>query len=209
MDQGVRVITILAWFLALYISIAKRRLINFRQFMIIGICMGAGLPIGMVLFRTFDMVLLKKILAIFIIITSLWQLVSSTLFKQRETNLFSVSIKTLSSYAILIVGGIIHGMFSSGGPLVVIYASRTLHNKGEFRATLCLLWTILNTIIIITYLIEGSISQEIAVNAGILLPVVILGIVAGEKIHHKPDRKGFSVLVFSILLLTGWFMLLL
>jgi uncharacterized membrane protein YfcA len=208
MRRGIIIITILGWLLALYMVITKRKAINFPRFAVICGCMALGLPVGMYLFRAFDTVHLKTILGIFIIIVSAWQLILG--FMKKNPGPFGAprGIKALPYYGILVAGGIVHGMFSTGGPMAVIYASRALPDKGQFRATLCLLWTTLNTVIIITYLIEGSISLPIASDTGALIPFLIFGIIAGEKIHNKLNPRIFSVIVFSMLLITGLFMLL-
>jgi len=208
MRQGVMVITILAWFLAAYMAISKRKQINFRQFGVIAGFMLLGLPLGMFLFRAVNTGILKKILAVFIIAVSVSQLALNILFRNRTSEPVR-GLKNLPYYLLLIIGGIVHGIFSTGGPLVVIYASRALPEKGQFRATLCLLWTVLNTVIIITYFVEGSMTTEIAANTGILLPFVALGIVAGETIHHRLNARIFTIMVFNILLVTGCIMLFL
>ncbi|MDD4301702.1 MAG: hypothetical protein PHS03_04415 [Sphaerochaeta sp.] len=97
---------------------------------------------------------------------------------------------------------------SSGGPLVVLYATRALPDKGKFRATLCLLWTTLNTIIIAGYLIEGSLTLPVAKTTAMLVPFVVAGIIAGEHIHDKVDARHFSIIVFSMLFATGIVMVL-
>jgi uncharacterized membrane protein YfcA len=206
--RGIIIITILSWILAFYLAVSKRRQLNFRQFGIICGCMAMGLPLGMYFFRAFDILLLKKLLGIFIIIASAWQLFLR-LGKNAGILEAPRGLRVLPYYGLLIIGGIVHGMFSTGGPLVVIYASRTLPDKGQFRATLCLLWTVLNTVIIGAYLIEGSISLSIAGNTSLLVPFVIFGIIAGEKIHRKINERIFSVVVFAMLLITGFFMLFL
>ena len=47
MELGVKSVTVIAWLLAVYITISKRRDINFKQFLIIFSCMIAGMPVGM------------------------------------------------------------------------------------------------------------------------------------------------------------------
>ena len=90
---------------------------------------------------------------------------------------------------------------------MVLYATRALPDKGSFRATLCLLWTTLNTIIIATYLAEGSLDQGTVNTTALLIPFVVAGVIIGERVHDKVDEKKFSFIVFSMLLLTGIFML--
>jgi len=204
--MGVMVITVLAWILALYFAVVKFKDIDWKQYGIITGFMLLGLPIGMYLFRSVDSSSLKLVLAIFILAVSAYQLYRQGMNKEAKAPLKACS--ALPYYLLLIVGGIIHGIFSSGGPLVVLYASRQLQQKGKFRATLCLLWTTLNTIIIATYLIEGSFTAPIAKTTGLLIPFVLVGIVAGEKIHDKVNERMFSLIVFGMLFLTAIFMLI-
>ncbi len=206
MRMGVMVITVLAWILALYFAVAKFRQIDWKQYGIITGFMLLGLPIGMYLFRMIDSSNLKMILAIFILAVSAYQLYR--LGRNKEIKAPLKARSALPYYLLLIVGGIIHGIFSSGGPLVVLYASRQLQDKGKFRATLCLLWTTLNTIIIITYLIEGSFTVPIAKTTALLVPFVLAGIAAGENIHDKVNERTFSLIVFGMLFLTAIFMLI-
>ena len=111
------------------------------------------------------------------------------------------------SYIALGGAGIIHGMFSSGGPLAIIYASSAIRDKDSFRSTMCLLWVTLNTVLTISYAIDGSITADILKTMLYLIPFVIAGIIAGNLIVKRVDNKVFSVVVYSCLLATGIFML--
>lgn len=203
---GVMVITVLAWILALYFAVMKFRDIDWKQYFIITFFMLLGLPVGMYLFRSVDSARLRMILAYFILAVSVWQLFRLGMNKQTKPVLQAKA--ALPYYLLLIAGGVIHGIFSSGGPLVVLYASRQLQEKGKFRATLCMLWTTLNTILIATYFIEGSFTLPVAKTTGLLVPFVLVGIVAGEKIHDRVDARTFSLIVFGMLFLTAIFMLI-
>ncbi len=166
-----------------------------------------GLPVGMYLFRSQQSDTLNLILAVFIIIVSVTQLYRQAK-KRTGNNLPPTGYKALPYYLLLFLGGIVHGVFSSGGPLVVLYATRALPDKGKFRATLCLLWTTLNTIIIAGYIIEGSLTPPVVKNHDDACTFVVGGIIAGEYIHDKVDARHFSLIVFSMLLTTGIVMLL-
>lgn len=204
--MGVMVITVLAWILAAYFAITKFRDIDWKQYGIITAFMLLGLPLGMYLFRSVDSSHLKTILALFILFVSAYQLYHLGR-KRPSKEPLEKGLQAIPYYLLLVVGGIIHGIFSSGGPLVVLYASRQLKNKGSFRATLCLLWTTLNTIIIATYFLEGSFTVPVAKTTAWLIPFVLAGIVAGEKIHDKVDERSFSLIVFAMLFVTAIFML--
>lgn len=209
MKQGVIVLTILAWILALYIVITKYKNINLKQFGIIVIFVGAGLPIGMLLFRVCDSDTLKKIVSLFIILTASWQLfrfwhpVTGYIVEKKKTAWYL--------YVLLFLGGIVHGMFSSGGLLVVLYASKKLPKKGEFRATLCFLWGTLNTVLMAGYyfLPDKNLVQTSLKTTGFMLPFLVAGIIAGELLHTKVSQRIFMLIVFIMLLVTGIFMLVL
>lgn len=203
LKSGVMTLTVLAWLLALYIAITKHKDIDRKVFFIIAAFVFGGLPIGMYLFRNAATDPLKKVLALFIIVASLFQLITS----------FAPSVlrKRLPSpigFVLLFLGGVVHGMFSSGGPLVVLYASRTLPDKGRFRATLCLLWATLNSILIGSYLVSHSMTATTVRNTLLMFPFLAAGIVAGEWAHKHVRQGFFKTIVFSMLLVTGIIMLL-
>lgn len=203
---GVMVLTVLAWLLALFFVVTKWKQIDFKQYAIIASLMLCGLPLGIYLFKYADLKLLKLILAIFIVSTAALQLL-------KLSNIIKLNKPLPKPLAILllITGGIVHGMFSSGGPLVVLYATKAIPDKGRFRATLCLLWTTLNTIIIAMYFVGGTLPkpvlQEGLTKLPWMLPFLLAGIFVGEKVHDKVDARTFSFIVFSMLFVTGCFML--
>lgn len=200
---GVQVLTILAWVLALCISVTQRRRIDFRQF---GIILGftlAGMPLGMYLFRAAGAGALKRVLAAFIVASSAVQLAKPLAARRGRSEPTPACAPGWSYFLLLAAGGVVHGMFSSGGPFVVLYASRALPDKGAFRATLTLLWTALNTILIAGYLAEGSLTPEVGAATAAMLPFLAAGMVLGERLHRRASPEVFSRVVFSALLATG------
>lgn len=202
LKSGVMTLTILAWILALYIAITKRRDIDWKQFAVIVGFVIIGLPIGMYLFRHADAKPLKKILAAFIVLASSLQIAAHFNPKAAGRKL----PKPLA-YGLLAAGGIVHGIFSSGGPLIVLYASGALPEKGKFRATLCLLWSTLNSILIGGYLVSASLDRATLLRTGAMLPFLAAGIVAGEFIHKRVASRLFNLIVFGTLFCTGAIML--
>ncbi len=208
LKTGVMVLTILAWLLAAYIAITKRRDIDFKQYVIILGFVLCGLPVGMYLFRTIEVGSLKRVLAIFIVLASALQLAKPLLARRAALRRGADAKRRWPYYLLLVAGGVVHGMFSSGGPFVVLYAAKALPDKGRFRATLCLLWTTLNTVIIGSYLAGGSLGAPALKATALMLPFLGAGIVAGEKLHDKATPAVFSTLVFATLFATGLVMLL-
>lgn len=198
LEQAKIVLSILAWALAAYFVVTKFSSINWKQFGIILLLAGSGLPLGILMFKNLDAALLKKILGVFIIISAAVQL-----FKCYVPDKGNWKLPSFVGYLFLFVGGIVHGAFAVGGPLIVLYSAGKLPDKSQFRATMCLLWTTLNTVLILQYMNEGSLTLKIGQDLLFLLPFLIAGIVVGELIHKKVSEILFRKLIFSSLFLVG------
>ena len=211
MHDGIMVLTVIAWLLALYIIITKHKYIVWKKAFTILALMIPTLPLGIYLFQNADQDLFKKILAVFITLVSLFKLITTLTTKEEDMIKYEdlPPFRRRLTYVALLVAGIVHGAFSSGGPLVVLYATRALPDKKNFRATLCFVWATLNTIIIASYFKSSSgFSVETAKLTAWMIPFLIAGIFFGEKIHNKVNSRVFSIVVFAMLFVTGIFMLI-
>lgn len=101
----------------------------------------------------------------------------------------------------LFLGGIIHGLFATGGPLVVYYAGRTLVTRLEFRATLAVLWLILNSVLGAQLALAGRLGFGTLMLALLMLPAAITGIAIGERL--KMNEQKFKFATFGLLVLAG------
>jgi len=157
-----------------------------------------GLPVGMLFFYRLDTKHLNNLLGVFIIITSI-----SELFRLYSAHKPSGELSRLVGFAVLVVAGIIHGAFATGGPLIVYYSSRQIAEKGAFRATLAMLWFFLDGILLITFIIKGRVDMQALTLAGCLLPALIAGVIAGELLHHRVNELTFKKVVQIMLLIAG------
>ena len=198
MEQAKIILAILALITAAYFVITKFRYINWKHFGIIVLFAGLGMPIGMLIYKYLDASILKKSLGAFIVITAAIQLHKSFV---RKSNVRI--IPKFVGYIFLFAGGIIHGAFAVGGPLVVLYSADKITDKGQFRVTMCLLWTILNTALLFQFLFGHKLTFDIGRDLIILLPFLIAGIIAGEVIHYKVNEALFRKVVFVSLFLVG------
>jgi uncharacterized protein len=213
-------LAILACTLDLYIAISKFKRIIWKQFGVILLFAGLGMPLGMYAFATLPRALLIKLLGAFITLTAafqLWKLVVAPAIARRrdpqagveETGAAAAPRIRWFHYALLFLGGIVHGAFAAGGPLVVLYAAKALPEKGNFRATLTLLWATLNTVLIVGFASSGMFTTARWTHLGEMAPFLVVGIVAGEIVHHRVRAEVFARIVFAILLLTGMVMMVL
>jgi hypothetical protein len=88
----------------------------------------------------------------------------------------------------------------------VYYASRQFQVQENFRATLSMLWLILNVGLIIGFLVGGQLNLDRLEMAAMVFPGLIIGIIVGSLIRVK--EFWFKALTYILLLLSGLFLLI-
>lgn len=105
--------------------------------------------------------------------------------------------------AVLFFAGIVHGLFGTSGPLVVWAASRTLVDKGRFRATLSLLWLVLGVVLIGGFVVDGSLTAATLSQSALLVPTLLVGYLVGDLVHHAVPQRAFRLGVCVLLVVAG------
>jgi uncharacterized membrane protein YfcA len=111
------------------------------------------------------------------------------------------------SRALHLGAGVTHGLFASGGPLLVYSLTGIQLNKGQTRATLLSVWFALNSTLTLLYLVDGSLL-ETSGRIAALIPVVVAGALLGDFLHRRVDELQFRRMVFGLLFLIGLALLL-
>ncbi|QKK04082.1 MAG: sulfite exporter TauE/SafE family protein [Pseudomonadota bacterium] len=106
------------------------------------------------------------------------------------------------SRALTFAAGITHGLFASGGPLLVYALAGTRLDKGGLRATLVTVWFSLNAGLTVAFLVDGTLVPALPKVAA-YLPVLGTGYLLGEFLHHRLDERRFRQLVYVMLIATG------
>ena len=100
----------------------------------------------------------------------------------------------------MFTAGVLHGIFATGGPLLVIATSRLNLGKDAFRSTLPLIWSSMNIVLVITYIKAGIFNETTVKATLLLLPFALGGFFIGEYIHKKINEKHFKTLVSLLLI---------
>jgi uncharacterized protein len=108
-------------------------------------------------------------------------------------------------WPILVVGGIFHGIFGAGSPLIVYYSTRQIKEPGQFRATMSMLWLILNIALVSSLYTVGQINGDTLSITGIVLPGLIVGIVMGSRMKFR--TLVFKVLIYALLFVAALLLL--
>jgi hypothetical protein len=96
-----------------------------------------------------------------------------------------------------------HGMFSTGGPLLVWALGKSLPEKRAFRATLSCVWLVLGSALTAAYALNGRLDGGSLRATAALVPVLGFAIAAGEWAHHRLDEHRFRVIVYALLFASG------
>ena len=105
-----------------------------------------------------------------------------------------------ASVAALLGAGVIHGIYASGGPMLVYAIGREGLTKKVFRSTLSMVWIVLNLILVARFLLAGDYDREVGLDILLLVPTVPLGILVGEWVHHRIDERRFRMAVLVLLI---------
>ncbi|MEM7433685.1 MAG: sulfite exporter TauE/SafE family protein [Myxococcota bacterium] len=105
-----------------------------------------------------------------------------------------------ASIAALFSAGFVHGIYASGGPMLVYAIGREGLGKRDFRSTLCMIWILLNVILVARFVSVGAYQPGDLYRVLFLLPAVPIGIVLGEWVHHRVDERRFRMAVLVLLL---------
>ncbi len=103
----------------------------------------------------------------------------------------------------LVAGGIVHGVYGSGGPLIVYATSKSIADKSAFRVTLSALWLVLGAVLMAHYAMLGQLTTATLLTSVSLLPALGLALLMGEKLHHRVPEAPFRVLVYALLLVAA------
>lgn len=202
-DTAKQVLNIMGILASCYIVYKDYCSISWKYYKNIIIFMMIGLFIGLYYYDKIpkDMLLLVfPVFVIFVAIRGFYILIKSPENQKTIGNLFG--------NILLLLAGIIHGLFVSGGPLLVIYATEKINDKKSFRATLSAAWLILNSLILIQSIISGKITQMQTKYTAIAIIPLIFGIVIGGILHSKLKQKTFMYISYVLLLISGISLLL-
>lgn len=106
------------------------------------------------------------------------------------------------SRAITFLAGITHGLYASGGPLLVYALSGMRLDKARFRVTLITVWLVLDGALSVAFWLDGRL-QTAWPSLLAYLPVVALGAWLGETLHKHVSERRFQTLTAVLLLITG------
>ena len=99
--------------------------------------------------------------------------------------------------------GFLAGLLNTPGPPIVMYLTLLRFDKNLFKATLQLIFAFSALNAAINHYLSGNLTFEIFKIYFFSMPVVIIGMLIGQKLYEKLSNKVFYYLVNFILLLSA------
>lgn len=195
LDESKVIINLITLLTCIFIATKNRKHIKFEVLKKVIIYMGIGMILGIFICRVINIKILLHIYGVIIILIGI-----KNLFFKKE-----IILKDNFINIILMLAGVIHGVFISGGSLLVIYMAYKLKNKEEFRATMSSIWIILNLLMLISQTCLGIVNKQLIVITIIGLVPAVLGIIIGVQISKKLSKEVFMKLTYLLLLISGVF----
>jgi len=101
------------------------------------------------------------------------------------------------------LAGLVHGVYATGGPLLVYVVDRLGLSPRVFRATLAGVWLSLNLLLTVGFVVAGRLDLGTLTCSAALLPSLLLGLAIGHRVHTGLDRRTLRALVLGLLLVAG------
>jgi hypothetical protein len=182
---------------------AGRKEIVWREYGVIVAYMAIGLPFGFWAAGVANEVVLRLILGVFVLAVAVGNLLSMAAARIEDADRPETRLERIYLRGLVVIAGIIHGMFTTGGPPLVIYAARALKSKGLFRVTLALVWVTLNVTVVSGWIVAGRILPTAYPLAAITVPFIIVAVYIGDHFHHRMPEHLFRRAAYVLLLVSG------
>ena len=192
-DEARVVLNMMALLSCLWIGVQHKTHIRWHVLARMVAGMAVGMIAGMAIYSFMPLGPLQKAYGIFIIVVAV-------------KNLFAPSIKTPKPWLMIIVllaAGVIHGMFVSGGALLVVVAAATLHDKDEFRATVACVWVALNSVMGVQQAVAGMWTPHALLLTVVSVPPLIAAVMLGNRLQQHISQQAFLKLTYVLLIVSG------
>lgn len=180
--------------------------------------LGAGLPLGFALYLLRDSSWIQALFGAMVAAMAVFELVSAGHKKvgrdprakfgtegdgRAGSRRVGEKVWPKLRLGALFLGGVIHGLFASGGPMVVYVAAKDGLDKEDFRSTLALLWLVVNAFVVAGYAVAGRVGRSTVAQWVLLSPALLIGLAAGNFLHGRVERRRFQAIVFAALAVAG------
>ena len=191
---------ILAFIMVSYIAIRLYRHIDIRLVIPPAITAGIFSYIGISALIAINDSLLKRIFGVLLVILAFY-----FVFFSEKVNIKGNVINGMSAGAI---SGFAGGLFSVGGPPMVVYFMAVTKDKTKYLANMQAFFTINSLTVAIMHMLKGNVTNEMIPMILIALIGVLVGTASGLYLFKKMDAKTVKYLVCALMSVSGIYMII-
>lgn len=193
-----------------YLGIKGRKDVSWKDLAkIVALC-APGILIGNKLFTSISPQTAKIAIGGMIIVIATMNIhkhiIKPLVIKQKEEEeTEDTTAKKIFRYGCLLLGGVVHGAFTIGGPLITVYTLEAVKDKKKFRNTMTWLWCILNIWNAFAQYnnVPGADRPYLTGALAVGLPLAGIGFFFGMRFLEKINRVQFLRMVYAVLMLIG------
>ena len=183
-----------------YNAVKYRKHIPFRTVLPIVVAGLITIPIAISLAASVSQQMFQLLLGVVLILLSIYFLCVQGRLHIKPT--------PLSAACTGAVGGILNGLFSTGGPPVVLYMTHATSDNLTYFAGVQFHFALTNLYATIVRVVKGVVGWEILLPAAVGLLGCLLGDWLGAKVFHKLDSKRLKQVIYIGMILSGIIMIL-
>lgn len=105
-------------------------------------------------------------------------------------------------------GGVLNGLFSTGGPPVVLYLSNALSDKDAYFATIQFYFAVTNLYSVASRVVSGIVTGEILLYALVGIVGCMLGDAVGKRVFDRLNAKMLKTVIYLGMIVSGITMIL-
>jgi uncharacterized membrane protein YfcA len=108
------------------------------------------------------------------------------------------------AWPIGVVGGVFSALFGTGGPVYIVFLSARIGDKSVLRATSAMVVALSIGIRLVLFVATGLLlDPRLGAMLPLLLPVAVLGLWLGNRLHHALSGAGVYRLIAVLLIVNG------
>ncbi len=186
--------------LNVYHGVTQRRHILWRTMIPVLAAAMLAIPVAVSLSTSLPQSFLKQLLGVVLMVLSVYFLFFSQRIHMRPT----VPNGLIAGAC----GGMLNGLFSTGGPPVVLYLLHATSDKLTYFATIQAYFGITNLFSTGNRILSGVIDWQLAGYTAISMVGILLGDRLGSVVFHRLNAEKFRKIIYIGMLVSGLLMVL-
>ena len=182
-----------------YNSVKYRRDISFKNVLPLLLAVLVAIPLAVYLSPRIPSRIFEIILGVFMVILSLYFVV----FHNKVTIRATFPNGLLAGF----LGGFLNGLFSTGGPPVVLYLTQASKSNMQYFATIQFYFAMTNIYATVNRAISGALSWELVGLAAVGFAGCMVGDFLGNRVFAKLDGNKLKRIIYIAMAISGVLML--